>query len=699
MIGKTIGNHQILGKLGEGGMGIVYKAEQMSLTRTVAMKILPKKLTGDSSFVQRFLNEALTTLLLVTILVSLGACSAESRELPFRSVDKGEYSGHAARKNYVITTIGGWERVWNETHQNRIPAPSPPMVDFARKMVIAVFQGTRKSGGYAVEISRVTETEEALEVFVKETFPPPGSMVTLALTNPYHIIEIQKVDKIAIFKHVRNEEVFDIVTPKTVLGSYASGEEGEAREELERFGVEYSGASFLESAENGDITTIKLLLKAGMDPDVTGEHEATALMVAARNGKVDVLNLLIEAGAEVDATAFMIAALHAQTEVVRALLRAGVDVNARVYKKTALTTAAVRGHAETVMALIAAGADVEARDAHGDTALVLAAREGHTRPACEDYTNIVRALLDAGADANARFHGGGSVLVFAAYGGCIEMVHDLLRAGADVNVRGRQGQTALHFASKKGYGEIAKDLIEAGADVNARDDLPWTVLIHAASQGHPEIVQALIDAGADVNAADRWDSTALIHLLRTGNTGRRHVETAKVLIRTGSGLDARERDDGLTALMIVARKCDTELAQALIDAGASVNIKDNAGRIALKHAEERGCTEIVQLLKYGRVDKKSERSEDEAIKVDQATTVDDTEWVPFEVKSVFDPTGSGDYIAIIRMNARSKMLREGEEFDGYEALKIDGPKKCITITRKDTNEKRVFCVGDKHRGY
>ena len=58
MIGKTIGNHQILGKLGEGSMGIVYKAEQMSLTRTVALKILPKKLTGDPSFVQRFLNEA-----------------------------------------------------------------------------------------------------------------------------------------------------------------------------------------------------------------------------------------------------------------------------------------------------------------------------------------------------------------------------------------------------------------------------------------------------------------------------------------------------------------------------------------------------------------------------------------------------------------------------------------------------------------
>ena len=58
MIGKTIGQHAILEKLGEGGMGIVYKAEQISLSRTVAMKVLPQHLTRDPSFVQRFINEA-----------------------------------------------------------------------------------------------------------------------------------------------------------------------------------------------------------------------------------------------------------------------------------------------------------------------------------------------------------------------------------------------------------------------------------------------------------------------------------------------------------------------------------------------------------------------------------------------------------------------------------------------------------------
>jgi len=58
MIGKTIGNHKIIEQIGEGGMGIVYKAKQLSLSRMVAIKILPRRLTRESSFVRRFFNEA-----------------------------------------------------------------------------------------------------------------------------------------------------------------------------------------------------------------------------------------------------------------------------------------------------------------------------------------------------------------------------------------------------------------------------------------------------------------------------------------------------------------------------------------------------------------------------------------------------------------------------------------------------------------
>ena len=136
------------------------------------------------------------------------------------------------------------------------------------------------------------------------------------------------------------------------------------------FNIEAASILFQLAIENCEITSVPVLAKQGLqvDVDLVDTDGRTALLVAAKNGK---------------------------TEIVEMLANLGADANVSDgYGRTALPLAAENGKAETVEMLANLGADVNASSRYGQTALMLAAKNGKAK--------IVEMLANLGSGGNAR---------------------------------------------------------------------------------------------------------------------------------------------------------------------------------------------------------------------------------------------------------------------------------------------------------
>jgi len=151
-------------------------------------------------------------------------------------------------------------------------------------------------------------------------------------------------------------------------------------------------------------------LASGISPTHAGGY--TPLHIAANAGKPDIVEYLLDQGAEVDAAGFwgetplMLAGYNGEAETVRLLVDAGASLTVGDrHDQTALHYAAWGNNPDTMLVLIDAGADLEQRNYLGETILLIAAHE----------TNIeaIQVAIDAGADLEAVDDTGGTAVGLA----------------------------------------------------------------------------------------------------------------------------------------------------------------------------------------------------------------------------------------------------------------------------------------------
>mmetsp|Transcript_12586 Transcript_12586/g.35359 ORF Transcript_12586/g.35359 Transcript_12586/m.35359 type:complete len:389 (+) Transcript_12586:68-1234(+) len=255
------------------------------------------------------------------------------------------------------------------------------------------------------------------------------------------------------------------------------------------------------AASNGHVELVRLLVEAGAEVNKPADGGITALHFATMAGHLKVARLLVEeAGVDLDPvtssgmTPLHVAAQEGWVELVRLLLEAGAAVNLGTSSQclAPIVLAASKGHAEVVRVLVAeGGAEVDRPTEEGATGLHLAAQNGHPEAA--------RMLMEAGADVDKVTAGGHTPLHVAAEHGRLEVARLLVEAGADVALMPADGFPPLQTAARAGNTDVAQLLLEeAGADINQPGEAPHgsTPLNSAVGGGHQETALFLLDRGA-----------------------------------------------------------------------------------------------------------------------------------------------------------------------------------------------------------
>ncbi|WP_075341306.1 protease complex subunit PrcB family protein [Tenacibaculum agarivorans] len=150
----------------------------------------------------KLLSLALTLLFYVSCAQKV-VNNTTNEQLVVQNVYQGVMAGMedgGEKENFVIQSVKEWKVFLAKLDvMYKISEEFETTIDFSKKSVIVAIDSVRNTTGYTIKINEVLSKNKTLDIVIKRTGPKPTDMVGMAITQPIHIITINKTDKKIIF--------------------------------------------------------------------------------------------------------------------------------------------------------------------------------------------------------------------------------------------------------------------------------------------------------------------------------------------------------------------------------------------------------------------------------------------------------------------------------------------------------------------
>ncbi|KAH6616443.1 ankyrin repeat-containing domain protein [Boeremia exigua] len=328
------------------------------------------------------------------------------------------------------------------------------------------------------------------------------------------------------------------------------------------------------------LKSVKILIEAGVSPNVRKDGAYTPLASAIRDNSADIVTYLLDNGADPNLKAVEFPTFkcitHKRTQYLPQLAAAGADLHT---PKGIIETAVSHKDKDAIIYLLDQGVNPNDRCPDGgNTALTTAIRDNNLE--------LVDLLLNHGANPAVR--GQDWPLCMAVRNPAIL---ERLLAFPGLNPRAFRG--VLEMAVHAGHLESVKLLLKAGVSVEDKNCGVFSPLTTAIREGHKAIVRYLLDeAYADPNAPG--EHLPLVKALRSYDGS--DVEVIQMLLSRGADINRMHR--GWNAVLQAVENSDVEILGLLVSLGGPVDLQavDETGRPVIDIVGDRDWEEGLALL-------------------------------------------------------------------------------------------------------